>query len=146
MDRRGRCPLPAECIGRRPVLVADTNLGIPTIHSNFGAEVEHRGFGLMEVKGGGYGLSFRRRWRNAADTIRKGGTRLYIEGTYAYETSTVHEKLLAYLPNSAASPVPESSAKTPIEKQIQEFRRGLGHSPAPRNRTVIRPLCRTSSC
>ena len=41
-----------------PILVADTKLGIPTIHNNFGAEVEHCGFGLMEVKGDGYGLSF----------------------------------------------------------------------------------------
>jgi hypothetical protein len=110
-----------------PILVADTNLGIPTIHGNFGAEVEHCGFGLMEVKGDGYGLSFDAGGAMQRTPSGKGWTRLYIEGTYVYDTRAVREKLLAYLPDSAASPVPQcASAKTPIEKQTQEFQRNLG--------------------
>ena len=110
-----------------PILVADTNLGIPTIHSNFGAEVEHRGFGLMEVKGDGYGLSFDAGGAMQRTPSGKGWTRLYIEGTYVYETSTVREKLLAYLPDSKSSPTHQNTPeKTSIEKQAQEFRRDLG--------------------
>ena len=49
----------------------------------------------------------------------KGWTRLYIQGTYAYDTQAVREKLLAYLANATASPapLPESSQDHFAEKQ-----------------------------
>ena len=125
-----------------PILVADTKLGIPTIHNNFGAEVEHCGFGLMEVKGDGYGLSFDAGGAMQRTPSGKGWTRLYIEGTYVYETSTVREKLLAYLPDSAASLAPQSTpAKTSIEKQVQEFRRDLGQFTGTEKWTRYPTLC-----
>jgi hypothetical protein len=40
------------------ILVADPNLGIPTIHHKFPAEVVHAGMGLMVVKTPAYELSF----------------------------------------------------------------------------------------
>jgi hypothetical protein len=41
-----------------PILVADTQFGIPTIHEDFGAEVVHFGFGVMKVEGPGFKVTF----------------------------------------------------------------------------------------
>jgi len=125
-----------------PILVADTALGIPTIHSNFGTEVEHCGFGLMRVKGAGYDLSFDAGGAMQRTPSGKGWTRLYIDGTYTYDAKIVREKLLAYLPDSKSSPTPQSvPVKTPIEKQVQEFQHVLGQFTGTEKWTRYPALC-----
>ena len=59
-----------EMLAKGPILVADSKLGIPTIHNNFGAETRHLGFGFMQVDGRWIYFTIRC-WRsNAAHTIR----------------------------------------------------------------------------
>jgi hypothetical protein len=127
-----------------PLLVADTSLGIPTIHSNFGAEVVHLGFGLMRVKTAEYALFFDAGGAMQRTPSGKGWTRLKIEGAYQYDLQSVREKLRSYLPednadrgdgpNPSDSPCdtdleePDGKHIKPgtVEDQAGEFMRSLG--------------------
>jgi len=128
-----------------PILIADSNLGIPTIHNDFGAEVTHAGYGLMVVKGTGYKLDFDAGGAMARTPSGKGWTRLHIEGSYPYDKAAVRKILKAYLPEEdpqPACPAPlderledrleeERSAVPPtkvaLEEQAREFCHALGH-------------------
>lgn len=85
-----------------PILVADTELGIPTIHGDFGAEVVQRGFGLMSVQGLGYKLDFDAGGAMQRTPSGKGWTRLYIEGKYPYDVVEVRKMLTTFLPKEGA--------------------------------------------
>jgi hypothetical protein len=106
-----------------PVLVADTELGIPTIHSNFGAEVEHCGFGLMIVKGMGYKLNFDAGGAMKRTPSGKGWSHLFIEGKYPYDTQAVRKKLEAYLSKDdapQAADIPPALAEEPERDYVAE--------------------------
>jgi hypothetical protein len=100
-----------------PILVAVTELGIPTIHSNFGAEVVHCGFGLMKVEGLGYKLTFDAGGAMQRTPSGNGWTRLTIEGKYPYDAKLVREKLEAYLPKDDA---PQATALPPVPAEEPE--------------------------
>lgn len=113
-----------------PILVADTNLGIPTINSDFGAEVVHCGFGLMKADGLGYKLTFDAGGAMQRTPSGKGWTRLTVEGKYNYDAKSVREKLEAYLPladepeAALVSPVePEDSQKAYLAELLEERKR-----------------------
>jgi hypothetical protein len=118
-----------------PLLVADTNLGIPTIHSNFGKEAEHCGFGLFVIKGNGYELNFDAGGAMARTPSGHGWTRLHISGNYPFDIEAVKARLEEYLKEEApaASPNEEleepaepTQERIPLEDQIKEFHRDLG--------------------
>src|SRR5271157_1692459 len=99
-----------------PILVADTKLGIPTIHDDFGAEVQHCGFGVMKVAGQGYELIFDAGGAMERTPTGKGWTRLDIRnGKYPYDSKAVREKLEAYLPKDDPSQVADPSPALPEE-------------------------------
>ena len=99
-----------------PILVADTNLGIPTIHDDFGAEVQHCGFGVMKVAGPGYELIFDAGGAMERTPSGKGWTRLDIRnGKYPYDSKAVREKLEAYLPKDDPSQVADLFPALPVE-------------------------------
>jgi len=79
-----------------PILVADTELGIPTIH-NTGGRIEHCGFGLMRAEGTGFTLHFDAGSAMKRTPSGKGWTRLKVEGQYAYDMEGVKATLQAYL-------------------------------------------------
>ena len=130
-----------------PILVADTNLGIPTIHSDFGAEVEHRGFGLMEVKGGGYGLSFDAGGAMQRTPSGKGWTRLYIEARMPMKPAQCMRSFwrtyLTLQPPLFPRVLPQRHRS---KNRFRNFDAAWDNSPAPRNGPVIPPSVRTSSC
>src|SRR5271157_3476210 len=98
------------------ILVADTKLGIPTIHDDFGAEVQHCGFGVMKVAGQGYKLIFDAGGAMERTPSGKGWTRLDIRnGKYPYDSKAVREKLEAYLPKDDPSQVADPSPALPEE-------------------------------
>jgi hypothetical protein len=124
-----------------PLLVADGKLGIPTIHSNFGAEVIHAGYGLMVVEGTDYKLDFDAGGAMARTPSGKGWTRLRIEGSYPYDKAAVRNTLRSYLPEEENREPPCSAsgedeaesrpAECPpagrsLEEQAREFSRALG--------------------
>jgi hypothetical protein len=82
--------------------VADTHLGIPTIHDDFGAEVVHCGFGVMKAEGPGFKIFFDAGGGMDRTPSGKGWTRLTIEGKipgpFIYDEAAVREKLISYLP------------------------------------------------
>jgi hypothetical protein len=87
-----------EMLAEGPILVADSKLGIPSIHDNFGAETCHLGFGFMQVAGNEYTLRF-----DAGGAMRRtpsgnGWTKLSIEGQYdGYDINAVHRTLKSWL-------------------------------------------------
>jgi hypothetical protein len=85
-----------------PILVADTQLGIPTIHEDFGAEVVHCGFGVMKAEGPGFKIFFDAGGGMERTPSGKGWTRLTVEGKttgpFIYDKAAVRNKLMAYLP------------------------------------------------
>jgi hypothetical protein len=89
-----------------PILVADTHLGIPTIHDDFGAEVVHCGFGVMKAEGSGFKIFFDASGGMDRTPSGKGWTRLTIEGkihgSFIYDKAAVHAKLKSYLPETEA--------------------------------------------
>ena len=89
-----------EKLDKGPILVSDTHLGIPTIHDNFGVEIDHAGFGLMVGKGNGFKLSFDAGGAMNRTPSGKGWTYLHIEGEcpYMYDTEAVRCTLQSYLP------------------------------------------------
>jgi Family of unknown function (DUF6876) len=110
-----------------PLLVADTTLGIPTIHSAFGAEVEHCGFGLMRVRTSAFTLHFDAGGAMARTPSGKGWTRLSIEGSYDYDSGAVHEKLLSYLPEDNHEWMDDrEDSEREAREQAREFTRSLG--------------------
>ena len=144
-------------LDKGPLLVADTNLGIPTIHSSFGAEVTHCGFGLMRVRTKDYELSFDAGGAMQRTPSGKGWTRLIIDGKYDYDTQSVRDKLLSYLLEDIAVKVDEivESAKElltdmaeddDIEEQVKRFTETSDNSTAPRSGTATPPCALTLSC
>jgi hypothetical protein len=115
-----------------PLLVADTRLGIPTIHSPFGAEVVHCGFGLMCVRTDAFTLHFDAGGAMARTPSGKGWTRLSIEGSYDYDSGAVREKLLATLDGKVDDPHQEvadpdlDTREQEAAEQAREFTRSLG--------------------
>jgi len=97
-----------------PILVADTHLGIPTIHDDFGAEVVHCGFGVMKAEGPGFKIFFDAGGGMERTPSGKGWTRLVIEGKYSgpftYDRVAVRDKLISYLP---ATEAPQSLSHEP---------------------------------
>jgi hypothetical protein len=85
-----------------PILVADTHLGIPTIHDDFGAEVVHCGFGVMKAEGPGFKIFFDAGGGMDRTPSGKGWTRLTMEGKipgpFIYDKAAVRAKLISYLP------------------------------------------------
>jgi hypothetical protein len=85
-----------------PILVADTKLGIPTIHEDFGAEVVHCGFGVMKAEGPGFKIVFDAGGGMERSPSGKGWTRLTVEGktpaSIIYDEAAVRNKLMSYLP------------------------------------------------
>ena len=126
-----------------PLLVADTELGIPTIHSGFGAEVIHCGFGLMRVSTKEYELTFDAGGAMQRTPSGKGWTRLEIRGSYPYDAKAVRDKLLNWMLLDTANQVeafsdaekeevgrePESAADKPVTagEQAREFNHDLAH-------------------
>jgi hypothetical protein len=81
-----------------PILVAESGLGIPTIHEDFGAETRHLGFGLMQVTGDGYTLRFDAGGAMQHTPASKSWTRLSIKGQYnGYDCNTVRQTLSSWL-------------------------------------------------
>jgi hypothetical protein len=118
-----------------PLLVADTNLGIPTIHSNFGKEAEHCGFGLFVIKGNGYELNFDAGGAMARTPSGHGWTRLHISGNFPFDTDAVKARLEEYLnaeapaapPNEEPEePTEPTQERNPLEDQIKKFHCDLG--------------------
>lgn len=139
-----------EKLAEGPLLVADTDLGIPTIHSNFGKEAEHCGFGLFVVRGDGYELDFDAGGAMARTPSGNGWTRLHISGNYDFDTDAVKAKLEAYLQEAApvVSPDenPENQAKQareriPLEDQVKEFLSDLGQFTGTTQWTKYSCLC-----
>jgi hypothetical protein len=94
-----------ERLAEGPILVAESGLGIPTIHNNFGAETRHLGFGLMQVEGDNYTLRFDAGGAMQHSPSGKSWTRLTIEGQYKnYDPNTVRQTLLGWL-------LPESNSE-----------------------------------
>ena len=85
-----------------PILVADSHLGIPTIHDDFGAEVVHCGFGVMKAEGPGFKIFFDADGGMERTPSGKGWTRLTIEGKipgpFIYDKAAVRNKLKSYVP------------------------------------------------
>ena len=108
-----------------PILVADTHLGIPTIHDDFGAEVVHCGFGVMKAEGPGFKIFFDAGGGMERTPSGKGWTRLTVEGKtpgpFIYDKAAVHNKLMSYLPATDApqsisnelSPAPSEETAAP---------------------------------
>jgi hypothetical protein len=93
-----------------PLLVADTQLGIQTIHSRFGAEAVHCGFGLFKVKGAGFTLHFDAGGAMERTPSGKGWTRLQIDGEFTFDSGAVKAKLEEYLQTAApADPAGEEA-------------------------------------
>jgi hypothetical protein len=87
-----------EKLAEGPILVAESGLGIPTIHDNFGAETRHLGFGLMQVAGDRYTLRFDAGGAMQHSPSGKSWTRLIIEGQYnGYDYATVRQTLSSWL-------------------------------------------------
>jgi hypothetical protein len=91
-----------------PILVADTHLGIPTIHDDIGAEVVHCGFGLMKAEGPGFKIYFDAGGGMERTPSGKGWTRLTIEGKipgpFIYDKAAVRDRLISYLPATETLP------------------------------------------
>ncbi len=89
-----------------PILVADTRLGIPTIHEDFGAEVVHCGFGVMKAEGPGFKIFFDAGGGMEHTPSGKGWTHLTVEGKttgpFVYDKAAVRNKLMSYLPTTEA--------------------------------------------
>lgn len=78
-----------------PLLVGDTQLGIPTIHD--WPEAEHLGFGLFRVLLGEATLHFDGGGAMSRTPSEKGWCRLQIEGDFAYPFEEVRATLSKYL-------------------------------------------------
>ena len=99
-----------EKLEQGPILVSGSDLGIPTIHNNFGVEIDHAGFGLMVGKGNGFTVRFDAGGAMGRTPSGKGWSYLHIEGSdkcpYKYDAEAVRHKLQSYLlapPASARS-------------------------------------------
>ena len=104
-----------------PILVADTHLGIPTIHDDFGAEVVHCGFGVMKAEGPGFKIFFDAGGGMDRTPSGKGWTRLTMEGkipgTFIYDKAAVRAKLISYLPaTETLQSISEEPFPTPPEE------------------------------
>lgn len=81
------------------VLVADTKLGIPTIHDSFGVEARFCGFGLFVVETAEYKLTFDGGGAMDRTPSGKGWSKLRVDhGEYPYDFAGVRAKLQSYLP------------------------------------------------
>ena len=104
-----------------PILVADTHLGIPTIHDDFGAEVVHCGFGVMKAEGPGFKIFFDAGGGMERTPSGKGWTRLAVEGKipgpFIYDKAAVRAKLISYLPETETlQSISEEPFPTPPEE------------------------------
>lgn len=87
-----------ERLAEGPLLVAESELGISTIHDNFGHETRHLGFGLMQVEGDSYTLRFDAGGAMQRTPSGKGWTRLTIEGPFSgYDSNAVRQILSGWL-------------------------------------------------
>ena len=83
----------------RPILVASSDLGIPTIHGFSG--VQHAGYGVMVVKTAAYKLTFDAGSAMQRTPSGSGWTTLDIEGEYdGYDIEEARRTLEAYLPQT----------------------------------------------
>lgn len=89
-----------EKLEEGPLLVADTRLGIPTIHDWKASE--HLGFGLFRVQVEGATLHFDGGGALARTPSGKGWCSLRIEGSYAYDMANIRKALIAYLDHGPA--------------------------------------------
>lgn len=106
-----------------PILVADTMLGIPTIHEDFGAEVVHCGFGVMKAEGPGFKIFFDAGGGMERTPSGKGWTRLTVEGKtpgpFNYDKAAVRKKLMSYLPAlEAPQSISPSVSPAPPEETV----------------------------
>lgn len=89
-----------------PILVADTRLGIPTIHEDFGAEIVLCEYGVMKAEGPGFKIFFDAGGGMERTPSGKGWTRLTVEGKitgpFVYNKAAVRNKLMSYLPATEA--------------------------------------------
>jgi len=110
-----------------PILVAGTELGIPTIHDT-GGRIEHCGFGLMKSEGTGFTLHFDAGSAMKRTPSGKGWTRLKIEGQYAYDMEGVKATLQAYLneKNKQLQAAPGSEAQ-PFSITLEQWLELPGH-------------------
>jgi hypothetical protein len=87
-----------ERLEESPILVAESELGIPTIHDDFGAETRHLEFGLMQVQADGYILRLDAGGAMQHLSSDKSWTRLNIEGQHnGYDPNAVCQALSGWL-------------------------------------------------
>jgi hypothetical protein len=89
-----------EKLEEGPLLVADTELGIPTIHDWKASK--HLGFGLFRVQVEGATLHFNGGGAMARTPSGKGWCSLRSQGSYAYDMANVRKALVAYLDSGQA--------------------------------------------
>ena len=121
-----------EKLAGGPLLVADSRLGIPSIHDWKGAE--HLGFGLFRVEVENATLHFEAGGAMAHTPSGKGWCRLQIEGRYAFDFGAVREILTAFLNDDPSgdiqgkAPTPEIQDPSPAQSgplQVQA-KAGIG--------------------
>jgi|GEM_PF-688594 len=106
-----RCLL--DALEKGPIVISCSKLGIPTIHDHeqFGAKVEHLGFGFFQGKGDGFTISFDGGGEMHRTPSGQGWSPLRIDGAdkcpYKYDLDGVRQKLQSYLP---ATPAPQPAA------------------------------------
>jgi len=96
-----------------PIVVSCSKLGIPTIHDHeqFGAKVEHLGYGFFQGEGDGFTISFDGGGEMHRTPSGQGWSPLRIDGAdkcpYKYDLNGVRQKLQSYIP---ATPAPQPAA------------------------------------
>jgi hypothetical protein len=119
-----------EKLAESPILVAQSRLGIPTIHDNFGAETRHMGFGLMQVEGSGYTLRFDAGGAMKRTPSGQGWTKLIIEGWYdGYDRDAVHQALSDWLVTKPRPGAAEPWQLTRLAYQTHKAERVVGGVP-----------------
>jgi hypothetical protein len=123
-----------------PILVADTHLGIPTIHDDFGAEVVHCGFGVMKAEGPGFKIFFDAGGGMDRTPSGKGWTRLTVEGKipgpFTYDNAAVRAKLISYLPETETL---QSISKEPSPTPPEETAANLDNLVTPAQDQLLEP-------
>jgi len=114
-----------ERLEEGPILIADRNLGIPTIHS-LGGEVRHLGFGLFRLSTADYTVTF-----DAGGAMRrtpggKGWTKVNVQdGAFPYDAEEVCRVLLAWLEPLSGGAVDVRPGLPPIrEGDVIQIREG----------------------
>ena len=102
-----------ERLDAGPLLVADSRLGLPTIHDIRGAE--HLGFGLFRARTAAYKLTFDAGGAMRRTPSGRGWTYLHIDGDYAYDTEVVRARLEDWLVTGAPSEL--VAVKTPAKQE-----------------------------